>query len=229
MFSQKNSILNAGLAIAALAGIWTLIHIILGLASSTANDYWNQGLLVLFVLTLVLAFVHYAQKRSTLQPIETKEQFPEPSISRFFTSSTGSSPLWFVVRMYVGAEWLLAGWEKTILTCLGNIRKSIIGICRWCVSEKHRRESSRTGMVRLIPPELRPASRWSLLSHRQLGRDGRRLRHPLRSTDRYRRRLRRTDELELPASRHSKHQSNPGHDRTIPGLLMARLRLARNR
>lgn len=79
------------------------------------------------MLTLVLAFVHYAQKRSTLQPIETKEQFPEPSISRFFTSSTGSSPLWFVVRMYVGAEWLLAGWEKTISPAWGTSGKALSG------------------------------------------------------------------------------------------------------
>ncbi|MEK7109076.1 MAG: TQO small subunit DoxD [Patescibacteria group bacterium] len=30
----------------------------------------------------------------------------------FFTADTRSSWLWLVVRLYVGYEWLLAGWEK---------------------------------------------------------------------------------------------------------------------
>jgi thiosulfate dehydrogenase [quinone] large subunit len=127
MFSQRNGVFKAGLAIAALAGIWTLIHIILGLASSTANIYWSQGLLVLFVLALVLAFVKYTQERSTLKSVTTKEQFPEPAISRFFTGSTGSSPLWFVVRMYVGAQWLLAGWEKALSPAWGTSGKALSG------------------------------------------------------------------------------------------------------
>jgi len=86
----------------------------LGLAGITASDYWNAGLLVLFVLALILAFVQYAQERPSLQAVSTTEQFPEPAISRFFAGSTGSAALWFVVRMYVGAEWLLAGWEKVL-------------------------------------------------------------------------------------------------------------------
>ncbi len=120
MFGQRNATFSASMFIAALAGIWTLVHVILGLAGITANDYWNVALLVLFVPALVLAFVQYAQERPALQSVSSTEQFPEPAISRFFTASTGSSPLWFVVRMYVGAEWLLAGWEKVLSPAWGT-------------------------------------------------------------------------------------------------------------
>lgn len=32
--------------------------------------------------------------------------------AHFFTASTASSPLWLIVRLYVGYEWLTAGWDK---------------------------------------------------------------------------------------------------------------------
>jgi thiosulfate dehydrogenase (quinone) large subunit len=127
MFAQRNATFNASLLIAAVAGIWTLIHIILGLAGSTTNDYWNSGLLILFVLALILAFAQYAQERSRLQKVAQDEQFPEPAISKFFAGSSGSSPLWFVVRMYVGAEWLLSGWGKVISPAWGTGGKGLTG------------------------------------------------------------------------------------------------------
>src|SRR5579859_8305904 len=112
MFSSRNVPFLSGLVIAAIAAVWTVVHIILGIAQSTVNDGWGYALLALFVLALILAFVQYAQERPALLSIKTTERFPEPSISRFFLGSEGSSPLWFVVRMYVGAQWLLAGWDK---------------------------------------------------------------------------------------------------------------------
>src|SRR3989344_419550 len=36
----------------------------------------------------------------------------ESAFSHFFLSSTKSSIFWLVVRIYVGWEWLVAGWEK---------------------------------------------------------------------------------------------------------------------
>jgi thiosulfate dehydrogenase (quinone) large subunit len=127
MFGQRNATFSASLLIAALAGLWTLVHVILGLAGITANDYWNGGLLVLFVLALVLAFAQYVQERPALQATSSTEPFPEPAISRFFTGSTGSSTLWFVVRMYVGAEWFLAGWEKVLSPAWGTSGKALSG------------------------------------------------------------------------------------------------------
>ncbi len=127
MFGQRNATFSAGVFIAALAGLWTLVHLILGFAGSTANDFWSPALLILFVLALILAFVQYAQERPTLQNVSPTEQFPEPALSRFFTGSTGSSVLWFVVRMYVGAEWLLAGWEKVLSPAWGTSGKALSG------------------------------------------------------------------------------------------------------
>ncbi|HUY62370.1 MAG TPA: DoxX family membrane protein [Candidatus Paceibacterota bacterium] len=36
----------------------------------------------------------------------------ESPFSHFFVASTKSAPFWFLVRLYVGWEWLSAGWEK---------------------------------------------------------------------------------------------------------------------
>jgi thiosulfate dehydrogenase [quinone] large subunit len=102
----------ASLAICGIAGVWTLFHIIWELGGQTADDFWGPALLVLFFLALILAFVSYAQDRPRLLATTPTEEFPEPTISRFFLATSGASALWFVLRMNVGAEWFTAGWEK---------------------------------------------------------------------------------------------------------------------
>ncbi len=37
---------------------------------------------------------------------------PEPKLSKFLFSDTKMSWVWFIIRVYVGWEWLLAGWAK---------------------------------------------------------------------------------------------------------------------
>jgi thiosulfate dehydrogenase [quinone] large subunit len=115
------------MVIVVLAGAWTLVHLILSIANVTTNDYWDVALLILFVLALILAFVEYAQERPALASARSAERFPEPAISKFFLGSEGSAGLWFVVRMYVGAEWLLAGWEKVISPAWGSSGKAVAG------------------------------------------------------------------------------------------------------
>ncbi len=128
MLSQQNATVRWGmLAIMVLAGAWTLVHIILNVASVTADDYWGTALPILFVLALILAFVQFAQERPALVAGASTEQFPEPAISKFFLASEGSAGLWFVVRMYVGAEWLLAGWEKVTSPAWGTSGKALTG------------------------------------------------------------------------------------------------------
>ena len=39
-------------------------------------------------------------------------QIPEPGISRFFFADIRLSWLWLIVRLYVGYEWIIAGWQK---------------------------------------------------------------------------------------------------------------------
>lgn len=45
----------------------------------------------------------------------TQIQIQEPALSRFLFGDTRFSWFWLVVRVYVGYEWFMAGWEK-----LGN-------------------------------------------------------------------------------------------------------------
>jgi thiosulfate dehydrogenase [quinone] large subunit len=46
-----------------------------------------------------------------IQP-EVATQIPEPPIARFLFADTRMAWLWLIVRLYVGYEWLTAGWEK---------------------------------------------------------------------------------------------------------------------
>jgi thiosulfate dehydrogenase (quinone) large subunit len=43
---------------------------------------------------------------------KTATQIPEPPIARFLFADTRIAWLWLIVRVYVGYEWLTAGWEK---------------------------------------------------------------------------------------------------------------------
>ncbi len=53
-------------AICAVAGISTLFHLYWELSKQTSDDLWGPALLVLFVVSLILAFARYAQDRSAL-------------------------------------------------------------------------------------------------------------------------------------------------------------------
>ncbi len=128
MLSQRNATVRWGmLAIVVLAGAWTLVHLIWNVAGATADDYWGVALPILFVLALILAFVQYFQERPALVAAASTERFPEPAIAKFFLGSDGSAEMWFVVRMYVGAEWLLAGWEKVTSPAWGTSGKALSG------------------------------------------------------------------------------------------------------
>ena len=47
-----------------------------------------------------------------LSPPWRVKKYPEPAIARFFLFTSGAAALWFAIRMNVGAQWFLAGWEK---------------------------------------------------------------------------------------------------------------------
>jgi thiosulfate dehydrogenase [quinone] large subunit len=128
MPGQQNSTFRwITISVVVIAGAWTLFHLIWNLAQQTADDYWGIALLILFVLSLILAFVQFFQERSALKAVASNEQFPEPAISKFFEASSGSAPLWFVVRMYVGSQWFLAGWEKITSPVWGTSGKALTG------------------------------------------------------------------------------------------------------
>src|SRR5579884_1390143 len=50
-------------------------------------------------------------KFGTMQP-RASTQIPEPPIARFLFADTRMAWFWFIVRLYVGYEWLSAGYEK---------------------------------------------------------------------------------------------------------------------
>lgn len=128
MSKQQHALVKwSAYAITIVAGGWTLFHLIWNFAGQTADDYWGIALLILFALALILAFVQFFQQRSTLAATSSTERFPEPALGKFFLASAGSSPLWFVVRMEVGAEWLLAGWEKINSPAWGTSGKAMSG------------------------------------------------------------------------------------------------------
>ena len=96
MSRQPSAVYEWGtIGICAVAGAWTLFHIIWALQGQTADDFWGQALLVLFVLALILAFARFVQERSALTATASQEEFPEPPISKFFLATSGAAALWF--------------------------------------------------------------------------------------------------------------------------------------
>ena len=113
MSAQMSRIYQLGtIGVCVIASLWTLLHIAWVLRFHPGDDLWGPALVVLFLLALALAFLRYAQDRGALITSVPGEEYPEPAIARFFFATSGASALWFVVRMNVGAQWLLAGWEK---------------------------------------------------------------------------------------------------------------------
>lgn len=114
MTAQPSTLLKyATWAIAAVAGVWTLFHIMWSLSGHTGRDFWGTAMVWLFLIGLAVAFAQFSLDRPKLvASMPATEQFPEPAIARFFLGTAGAGAMWFVVRMYVGAEWLVAGWEK---------------------------------------------------------------------------------------------------------------------
>jgi thiosulfate dehydrogenase [quinone] large subunit len=98
--------------IALVAALWTLFDLIWNVTNHTSRDLWGAAMVTLFVVALVVAFAAFTEELAGLVANASKEQFPEPAIARFFLGSTGSAGMWFVVRMYVGEQWLLAGIDK---------------------------------------------------------------------------------------------------------------------
>ena len=128
MSQQQNALIKwSAIALMVVAGGWTLFHLIWNFAAQTSDDSWGIALLVTFLLALILAFVQFFQERKALKATTPGERFPEPAIAKFFLASEGSAAMWFIVRMEVGAEWLLAGWEKMQSPAWGTSGKAISG------------------------------------------------------------------------------------------------------
>lgn len=128
MSSQRHTFLSgSAIALMVVAGGWTLLHLIWNVSAQSGDDQWGSVLLVTFLLALILAFVQFFQQRSELKAASSSERFPEPALAKFFLASEGSAAMWFIVRMEVGAEWVLAGWEKMQSPAWGASGKAMSG------------------------------------------------------------------------------------------------------
>ena len=103
--------------------------------STQQSSTMRWAMIAIVVLSLIFAFVQYFQERSDLKVVSSSEQFPEPAISKFFLASAGSAAVWFVVCMYVGSEWLLAGWEKMTSPAWGTSGKALTGFVSGAVAK----------------------------------------------------------------------------------------------
>jgi len=95
--------------LAFVAAVWTLLYVLFAVFDLKVDLYWEPSMLILIVVSIVLALSRYV---SGQKPQLSNEEYPDPRITKFFLGTSGASSLWFVLRMYVGAQWLLAGWEK---------------------------------------------------------------------------------------------------------------------
>jgi thiosulfate dehydrogenase [quinone] large subunit len=123
----RTAIAALELVVMAVAGAWTLVHVVLAATGGVADDYWGPALLVLFVVALALALVRFWRERPALRARSVGEAFPEPPVARFFFGSTGAAAVWFVIRMNVGALWLVGGWEKITSPAWGTSATALSG------------------------------------------------------------------------------------------------------
>jgi thiosulfate dehydrogenase [quinone] large subunit len=67
---------------------------------------------------LEVPFFLFSVRQNATLKVMTKNkggEIPEPRLSRFLFADTRFAWFWFIVRLYVGYEWFMAGWAK-----LGN-------------------------------------------------------------------------------------------------------------
>ena len=67
---------------AVVAAVWTCIHIVLGVVAPMVNDFWGYGLLVLFVVALILAFVRFSEERVELTAWGCQRRWPVRYVGR---------------------------------------------------------------------------------------------------------------------------------------------------
>lgn len=88
----------------AIIVIFFLMRLATNWADSTTTAVYLGASVVLALVVL------YAYNR----PARVSTDIPEPAFSRYLFSSTESSWLWLIARLYLGTEWLGAGVHKVL-------------------------------------------------------------------------------------------------------------------
>ena len=105
-----------------------------------------------------------------IHPPMTPDQFREPRWARFLFASTTAAWLWLVVRLYMAYIFIPAGWGKiTSGKWLFGDGSPIQGLVGGAVIER-----GHPRLVRVVPPERRPAEREPVRDARRPGRVRRR-------------------------------------------------------
>ena len=76
-------------------------------------------------------------------PRTNPSEIPEPRIARLLFANTYLAPLWLIIRLYVGYEWLMAGWEKFTDPAFGSARRPALP-SRASQREPWRRQAANT-------------------------------------------------------------------------------------
>ena len=135
-----------------------------------------------------------------IHPPMRPEEFREPRWARFLFAGTVAAWLWLVVRVYVASVFLPAGWGED------HERKVAVRRRLADPGPRHRGdpEHRHAGLVRLVPPERRPAERRPVRDPRRARGDRGRARAARRAPDGHRRVRWRLPELELRPRRRAR-------------------------
>ena len=94
-----------------------------------------------------------------------QNRIPEPSITRFLLSDTRMAPVWLILRLWLGYEWLHAAWGKwTEGGWVGaGAGEGVKGFAGYAVTQTKGEHPYRPYQRRLHAPAL-PGSSWSIIS-----------------------------------------------------------------
>lgn len=121
--------------------------------AGTAPDEFSRSQIVFAVLTIGLIFNAigvYVRQGSAVIGGQGPELavVDDPSVSRVLFSHVGSAPIWLVIRLYVGYEWLSAGLNKVTVQLAGWF-----GVARILNANRpSSRRRQRPDLLRLVSP-----------------------------------------------------------------------------
>ncbi|MEZ4503519.1 MAG: DoxX family membrane protein [Dehalococcoidia bacterium] len=107
----------AGVLVADLVA-WALVVGLSMFAAAYWDPFWGFFVVLAGVVAAWLAMRAFVASRApTLSPpwrslATGDEEFREPAFAQWLFASRASAPMWLVVRVFLGWQWLHAGWEK---------------------------------------------------------------------------------------------------------------------
>src|SRR5215217_4574754 len=87
---------------------------LLGLFFGYATDQGLLGAIVVGALAFAGAYISVTRDKHTAEATTgtTATQVQDPPFARFLFQDTRAAALWLPIRLFVGWDWLEAGWHK---------------------------------------------------------------------------------------------------------------------